>query len=114
MSRHEENYRGYKIIAQQWKGVIQGRAIAQEETIKSEGFTIEEVVLNLKTSITKNGTPAKEPDQYFVATTNSVSRVFHRPKCFWMSKVSFENEVRFKNKEEAKSKLFHACPDCRP
>lgn len=114
MTRHEENYMGYKIIAQQWKGVIQGRAIAQEGTIKSEGSTIEEVVLNLKKSITKNGTPTKEPESYFVATMNSVSRVFHRPSCYWMSKVSFTDEVRFKNREEAKSQLFHSCPDCRP
>jgi hypothetical protein len=50
----------------------------------------------------------------YVATIETVDRVFHRSTCGWMRNVSMENEIRFKDRVSAISKGFRPCTFCRP
>ncbi len=117
MNRHEELFRGYKIVAQYWQGTFQGRAWAEGEKICATGNSIMDVVTDLKKRIPVAGAkvPFKDPTPpYFVGTINSVGRVFHRPSCGWMSNVSFESEIRFSTRQAAISQGFSSCHSCRP
>ena len=49
-----------------------------------------------------------------VATANSVERVFHRPRCGWMSRVPSTNEIRFPSREAALRQGYQPCKNCRP
>ena len=117
MTRHEEMYRGYKLIAQYWDGIFQGRAWAGGQMIKATGQSIDDVIESLKNKIPTGGAkiPFSDPKPTeVVATANSLERVFHRTKCGWMSKVSAENEIRFANRESAIRQGFSACTYCHP
>jgi methylphosphotriester-DNA--protein-cysteine methyltransferase len=50
----------------------------------------------------------------FVATIESVGRVFHRSTCGWMKNVSMVNEIRFKDLDEAIKKGYQPCLFYRP
>jgi len=50
----------------------------------------------------------------YVATEMTTERVFHKSTCGLMRNVSAENEIRFKNKENAIKRGFKPCASCRP
>jgi hypothetical protein len=49
-----------------------------------------------------------------VATANSVERVFHRPRCGWMSRVPSIDEIRFPNRDAALQQGYQPCKNCKP
>jgi hypothetical protein len=116
MNRHEEIYRGFKLVVQKWKGVLQGCAIEgdSKRRFSATGSSTDEILRSLKTQIgTVNVQPPEKLIQY-VATANSTNRVFHKHSCGWMNGVTCLNEIKFNNREDAKSKGYTPCFSCRP
>lgn len=117
VARHEEMYKGYKIVAQFWKCSFQGRAWGDGGELYAEGKSIADVVEQLKRKIPKGGAkePFTPPDlTHYVGTMNSVGRVFHRSKCGWMNNVKTSDEVTFKSREAALAAGYSPCHSCRP
>jgi hypothetical protein len=50
----------------------------------------------------------------FVATSQSVERVFHRSTCGWMRHVSLSSLITFSNKEAAMRRGYSPCKSCHP
>ena len=115
--RHEEMHKGYKIVAQFWKGTFKGRAWGDGVELVAEGESISDVVEQLKRKIPKGGAKVqfKPPDlTHYVGTVNSVGRVFHRSKCGWMNNVKSSDEVAFESREAALVAGYSPCHSCRP
>lgn len=118
--RHEETYCGYALIVQESKkqeGTFEGRAWAQGEKLCASGPTMAEVLHDLKSQMTPGG--AKSPissatSDTVVATANTINRVFHRPRCKWMTNVTAENEIRFTDRAQAIKQGYSSCVNCRP
>jgi len=52
-----------------------------------------------------------EPDSYVATKTGTK---FHRKDCITLKKISKQNQMTLKNKEEAKGKGFTKCSVCKP
>ena len=50
----------------------------------------------------------------FLATANSLDRVFHRETCGWIGNVRADDEIIFKSAEAAIRRGYQPCTFCRP
>lgn len=50
----------------------------------------------------------------YVATAQSLERVFHRRSCGWMRHVTSESEISFPSRDAALARGFTPCKSCRP
>jgi hypothetical protein len=116
MARLEETYRGFKLVVQTWKGVLQGCAWDNnQKKFTATGRSRDEILASLKNQIGTATAQIPPPTKReYVATANSVSRIFHRPQCTWMSGVTYTNEIKFDSKNAALKKGYSRCHTCRP
>jgi len=65
-------------------------------------------------NVTIKEKPKTKPVFTYVATEMTTDRVFHKSTCGHMQHVPAQNEIRFKDKEEAIRRNFKPCTSCRP